>query len=116
MKLTLTHEEYLYSLNSHKVDKVFCKEWYGAKNSEGYGTTTYKGKIIYAHRLAWIKKNGDIPKGMYICHKCDNPSCYNINHLFLGTPKDNCQDKVKKGRNQNGYNYKNIKDNLFYFN
>lgn len=72
-----------------------CWNWNGSKNEAGYGTLGNK----YAHRMAWqIANNKEIPSGMVICHHCDNPSCVNPNHLFIGTQKDNMQDMIKKNR------------------
>ena len=75
-----------------------CIEHKGYKNKDGYGRVSYKGKATGAHRKAWILANGDIPVGMNILHRCDNPACVKIEHLFLGTQQENIEDMIKKGR------------------
>lgn len=71
-----------------------------------YGLFRPKRRInYYAHRFSWRINYGPIPDGMFVCHKCDNPTCVRPDHLFLGTHKDNMGDAKRKGRvrNQNFY-------------
>lgn len=80
-------------------DITDCWEWIGGKNDDGYGNFYVKGKgILKAHKISYIIHIGDIPEGMCVCHHCDNPSCVNPYHLFLGTRKDNMQDMSEKKR------------------
>lgn len=79
-----------------------CWTWLGYRDRDGYGNFCLNGRPYQAHRISWAYYNNkEIPKGMLICHTCDNPSCINPDHLFLGTPKDNMVDKYNKGRNVN---------------
>lgn len=79
--------------------KPKCIEFKGyCDKRQGYGRKAVNGKPILAHRLAWTEANGEIPEGMQVLHKCDNPPCINVDHLFLGTNADNMRDKAKKGR------------------
>ena len=60
-----------------------CLEWQGHRAKTGHGQIYFNGKLIGPHVLTWLLKNGAIPKGMCVCHTCDNPPCCNIEHLFL---------------------------------
>lgn len=75
-----------------------CWLWMGSKPGGKYGGISHNGKQQMAHRVSWELHNGKIPDGMACCHHCDNPPCVRVDHLFLGTRKDNQQDSVKKGR------------------
>ncbi|KKM18276.1 hypothetical protein LCGC14_1667300 [marine sediment metagenome] len=80
-----------------------CWNWKAGKTSDGYGIF-YVGWIDkkpireYAHRLMWELNFVQIPKGLQVLHKCDNPPCVNPAHLFCGTQGDNVRDAVSKGR------------------
>jgi hypothetical protein len=76
-----------------------CWQWVASKNHDGYGQFGLKGRSVRSHRIAYILANGLIPDGMFVCHRCDNPSCCNPAHLFIGTCADNNSDKLAKGRN-----------------
>lgn len=80
-----------------------CVLWKKACTQAGYGVTTVKRKTKYVHRLAMEEKMGRSlgPKEI-VCHTCDTPSCYNIDHLFLGTQADNMADAKAKGRTAHG--------------
>jgi hypothetical protein len=71
-----------------------CWEYQGWRNRLGYGRCN-AGSV---HRLSYKKFKGEIPKDMNVLHKCDNPPCFNPDHLFLGTNADNIKDCMAKGR------------------
>lgn len=78
-----------------------CWEWTGATAQSGAGPVgrfKYEGRSQWAPRVAYHLYKGRIPRGKVVCHRCDNPLCVRPAHLFLGTHKQNAQDKVRKGR------------------
>lgn len=74
-----------------------CRVWIRSHKNT-YPSIWWKGKTLTGHRLTWELAHGVIPKGMHVCHRCDNTMCINLEHLFLGTAADNMADKMTKGR------------------
>ena len=81
-----------------------CIIFGGYKNKKGYGYKWRTDKIYTAHRLAYMDAYGEIPDGLHVLHRCDNPSCINPDHLFLGTNYDNVMDRKAKGRGRSSRN------------
>lgn len=75
-----------------------CWEWVASKNEKGYGYFKLDGKMQKAHREAWQMVFGEIPSNTCVCHSCDNPSCCNPSHLWLGDNSDNVSDRENKRR------------------
>ena len=75
-----------------------CWVWGASVGKTGYGQFKLGRKVHRAHRVAWMLEYGTIPEGMYVLHRCDNPSCVNPRHLFLGNQQDNMDDMCSKGR------------------
>lgn len=95
----ITDEQYRQKLKSQVlVTENGCWEWQGFRHKKGYGDMSYRCKNWRVHRLAYHLFHGPIPKGMVICHTCDNRPCCNPLHLFLGTFDINNKDMAAKGR------------------
>ena len=75
-----------------------CWKWAGSKMTAGYGEISIGLKLVGSHRVSWELHNGPIPDGLWVLHACDNRSCVNPEHLFLGTQQDNTDDMMQKGR------------------
>lgn len=75
-----------------------CWNWKAGKQRDGYGQFRFAGRHQRAHRVSWMLYVGEIPDNLQVLHHCDNPSCVNPSHLFLGTIADNAHDRDSKGR------------------
>lgn len=76
-----------------------CWERTGTKNSQGYGLFSLAaGETVFAHRHSYRTYRGPIPRGLLVCHTCDNPRCVRPDHLWVGTVSDNNADARSKGR------------------
>lgn len=78
--------------------KSGCVLWKGCHNEKGYAYLGWKGGLKRAHRLVWINAHGPIAKGLCVLHRCDNPGCVNLKHLWLGTQQENIADRDRKKR------------------
>jgi len=79
------------------VDSKGCWNWTWYKDPNGYGKVTIDLRTWLTHRVSYIVFKGEFPDEMFICHHCDNPSCINPDHLFVGTMSDNMKDAYDKG-------------------
>ena len=107
-------------LARYEISDNGCWEFTGPLHAHGYGRFTIyvstlrpKKRKFVASRVAYAYYTGEDPGARLVCHVCDNPRCINPDHLFLGTPKDNAQDREQKGRgaNQKGENNPSCKIN-----
>lgn len=96
-------DTYLFWSHVDRKSEDECWNWTASKDRDGYGKfhierNKNKYALDVASRVAYKATHGSIPDKMCVLHTCDNPSCCNPKHLFLGTKKDNTQDMILKGR------------------
>lgn len=117
---TLGHLGFSASLEERFFEKVCvvpydlgCWLWCGSRHGFGYGHIG-RGKdgsgVEKAHIVSWLIHHGPIPDGLWVLHQCDNPCCVNHNHLYLGTPSDNCRDAAVRGRNSRKLNEQSVSE------
>ncbi len=81
------------------ADENGCVRWLGSTRPTGYGNISWKGRNVNAHRAFWeLYNNATVPAGMVVRHTCDNPWCVSASHLVIGTPKQNTEDILSRGR------------------
>ena len=95
--------------HSIPVTECGCWIWIGANNIRRYGSLKFEGKNIKAHRASWLAYRGEIPNDLHVLHTCDIPECVNPDHLFLGTARDNMQDKENKKRGNHATGLRNAR-------
>lgn len=86
----------------HQKELGSCWVWIGKTFRNRYGCFVYKNRYLLAHRVAWELEYKVEPSNL-VLHKCDNPSCVNICHLFEGTTQDNTNDRISKGRSKTAF-------------
>lgn len=92
-------------MRQHRITESGCWEYAGYIKPTGYASMKIyvnhfrpQKRTFMVHRVSYAFHSGEDPGELFVCHHCDNPSCINPDHLFLGTPLVNTRDMLAKGR------------------
>lgn len=97
-----------YLLSRSRIEGT-CIVWTGHKNPDAYPLLMFRGKRRTVHVISWMLQHGEAPDGLVIMHRCDNPPCFNPDHLQAGTTTENIHDAIAKGRLVFGEHHGNSK-------
>lgn len=89
-----------------------CWNWTGFKGKSGYGSFRFNKRTSTPHRFSWRLFTGDLPRDLFVLHRCDNRICVNPEHLFIGTHQDNMDDMKRKKRSASETNVSKINPEL----
>lgn len=79
-----------------------CWVWTAGFFNDGYGAYKWNGQNRRTHRFSWMLRHGHVRDGLWVLHRCDNPACVRVDHLWLGTSEENTADRHTKGRSASG--------------
>ena len=93
-----TAREFVLAHPENAKDQNGCINFGGSVPTGRYGQVWFHGRMYLAHRAIMGDDRGLIPRGMFVCHTCDNPRCVNPEHLYIGTPTQNALDRESRNR------------------
>lgn len=96
----LDHVRFWSKVSTGDIDA--CWPWRGGTGEAGHGQFSLHGRNVIASRIAYQLGLGEIPDGLLVRHRCDNPPCCNPRHLETGTTQDNTMDRNVRGRTNRG--------------
>jgi len=68
--------------------------------------TWVKGKYVFTYKVVWEQINGAVPPGLQLNHRCNNTTCINPAHLYVGTQKESMRDRKAVGNTNRGKTWK----------